>query len=47
LAALFTEPAFLAYDPNGRYLMRFHGRSNIDDAHSDPWDVRIEYEYTN
>lgn len=47
LAALFTEPAFLAYDPNGRYLMRFHGRSNIDDKESGPWDVRIEYEYTN
>lgn len=47
LVALFADPIFLAYDPNGKYLMRFHGRSNIDDQYSGPWDVRIEYEYTN
>jgi hypothetical protein len=47
LASLFADPIFLAYDPNGKYLMRFHGRSNIDDQYSGPWDVRIEYEYTN
>lgn len=46
-ASLFADPIFLAYDPNGKYLMRFHGRSNIDDQYSGPWDVRIEYEYTN
>lgn len=46
-AAFFSEPIYVAYDPNGKYLMRFHGRSNIDDEHSGPWDVRIEYEYVN
>lgn len=45
--SLFADPIYLAYDPNGKYLMRFHGRSNIDDQYSGPWDVRIEYEYTN
>lgn len=46
-SALFSDPINLAYDPNGRYLMRFHGRSNIDDDRGGPQDVRIEYEYTN
>lgn len=45
--SLFADPIDLAYDPNGKYLMRFHGRSNIDDQYSGPWDVRIEYQYTN
>jgi len=43
--ALFADPIYLAYDTNGKYLMRFQGRSNIDDAHGIPQDVRIEYEY--
>jgi hypothetical protein len=47
LFSFFAAPIYLAYDPNGKYLMRFHGRSNIDDQYGDPWDVRIEYEYTN
>lgn len=46
-SALFADPINLAYDPNGKYLMRFHGRSNIDDDKGGPQDVRIEYEYTN
>lgn len=46
-SALFSDPINLAYDPNGKYLMRFHGRSNIDDDKGGPQDVRIEYEYTN
>lgn len=46
-ASLFADPINLAYDPNGKYLMRFHGRSNIDDDNGGPQDVRIEYEYTN
>lgn len=46
-ASLFADPIDLAYDPNGKYLMRFYGRSNIDDEYSGPWDVRIEYQYTN
>lgn len=45
--SLFADPINLAYDPNGKYLMRFHGRSNIDDDSGGPQDVRIEYEYTN
>lgn len=45
--SLFADPINLAYDPNGKYLMRFHGRSNIDDDRGGPQDVRIEYEYTN
>lgn len=45
--SLFADPINLAYDPNGKYLMRFHGRSNIDDDNGGPQDVRIEYEYTN
>lgn len=47
LAALFAPPTFLAYDPNGKYLMRYQGRANIDDNRGAPWDVRIEYEYLN
>lgn len=45
--SLFAAPIFLAYDPNGKYLMRFQGRSNLDDNRGAPWDVRIEYEYLN
>jgi len=47
LMSLFANPVFLAYDPNGKYLMRFQGRSNLDDDHGAPVDVRIEYEYLN
>lgn len=47
IASLFADPINLAYDPNGKYLMRFHGRSNIDDDRGGPQDVRIEYEYAN
>jgi len=47
LLSFFSDPIYLAYDPNGKYLMRFQGRSNIDDARGAPWDVRIEYEYLN
>lgn len=47
IASLFSDPINLAYDPNGKYLMRFHGRSNLDDDSGAPLDVRIEYEYTN
>lgn len=45
--SFFADPINLAYDPNGKYLMRYHGRSNIDDDRGGPQDVRIEYEYTN
>ncbi len=43
--SIFADPIHLAYDPNGKYLMRFYGRSNLDDARGIPQDVRIEYEY--
>lgn len=47
ITSLFSDPINLAYDPNGKYLMRFHGRSNLDDDQGGPLDVRIEYEYLN
>lgn len=47
LISIFASPIFLAYDPNGKYLMRFQGRSNLDDDNGAPVDVRIEYEYLN
>lgn len=47
ISSLFADPINLAYDPNGKYLVRFHGRSNIDDDQGGPVDVRIEYEYNN
>jgi hypothetical protein len=43
--SIFADPIYLAYDPNGKYLMRYFGRSNLDDARGIPQDVRIEYEY--
>lgn len=45
--SFFSDPIYLAYNPNGKYLMRFLGRSNIDSDVGDPVDVRIEYEYAN
>ncbi len=45
LSSLFTEPMYYAYDPEGRFLMRYQGRANIDDDEGENWDVRIEYEY--
>ncbi len=47
IASLFADPINLAYDPKGKYLMRYHGRSNLDDNEGAPVDVRIEYEYLN
>jgi len=47
IASLFANPINLAYDPKGKYLMRFHGRSNLDDDKGVPLDDRIEYEYLN
>jgi hypothetical protein len=45
--SLFADPIYLAYDPQGKYLMRFYGRSNLDNDRGGPWDVRIEYQYFN
>jgi len=47
LASFFAAPVYLAYDPQGKYLMRFQGRSNIDDTAGAPLDVRVEYDYSN
>ena len=47
ITALFSDPINLAYNPNGKYLMRYHGRSNLDNNSGEPVDVRIEYEYIN
>jgi len=45
LSSVFTEPMYYAYEPDGQYLMRYQGRSNIDSDNGENWDVRIEYEY--
>ena len=45
LSSLFTEPMYYAYEPDGQYLMRYQGRSNIDSDNGEAWDVRVEYEY--
>lgn len=45
--SFFADPIYLAYNPNGKYLMRYFGRSNLDNDAGDPVDVRIEYEYLN
>jgi hypothetical protein len=45
--SFFSDPIYLAYNPNGKYLMRFYGRSNLDNDAGEPVDVRIEYEYLN
>lgn len=47
ITAIFSDPIYLAYDPRGRYLMRFQGRSLIDDENNVPWYVRIDYQYVN
>lgn len=44
-AAIFSDPIHLAYESEGKYLMRYHGRSNLDSNDGGTWDVRIEYEY--
>ncbi|AQT59484.1 hypothetical protein [Cellvibrio sp. PSBB023] len=43
--SFFSDPIFLAYNPQGKYLMRYYGRSNLDNDAGEPVDVRIEYEY--
>lgn len=45
--SFFADPIYLAYNPKGKYLMRFYGRSNLDNNAGEPVDVRIEYEYLN
>jgi hypothetical protein len=45
--SFFADPIYLAYNPNGKFLMRFYGRSNLDNNAGDPVDVRIDYEYLN
>lgn len=45
--SFFADPIYLAYNPKGKFLMRFYGRSNLDNNAGDPVDVRIDYEYLN
>ncbi len=45
--SFFADPIYLAYNPNGKYLMRYYGRSNLDNDAGEPVDVKIEYEYLN
>jgi len=45
LSSIFVEPIYFAYDPDGKYLMRYQGRANIDSDAGEAWSVRIEYEY--
>ena len=45
LSSLFVAPIFYAYEPEGKFLMRYQGRANIDSDSGEMWDVRIEYEY--
>lgn len=43
-SAIFSSPIYLAYSSD-KYLMRYQGRSNLDNDKGGSWDVRIEYEY--
>jgi hypothetical protein len=45
LSSIFTESIYYAYDPDGKYLMRYQGRANIDSDSGEALDVRMEYEY--
>jgi hypothetical protein len=45
LSSIFVDPIYYAYEPDGKYLMRYQGRANIDSDAGEAWDVRIEYEY--
>lgn len=45
ISSILGTPTYFAYDPEGKYLMRYQGRSNIDSDAGQAWDVRIEYEY--
>lgn len=45
LSSIFVDPIHYAYEPDGKYLMRYQGRSHIDSDTGEAWDVRIEYEY--
>ena len=44
-SSIFSDPMYYAYEPEGKFLMRYQGRSNIDNDKGEMWDVRIEYEY--
>lgn len=43
-SSIFSAPIYLAYSPD-KYLMRYQGRSSIDNDKGGSWDVRIEYQY--
>jgi hypothetical protein len=44
-ASILKDPVHLAYESEGKFLMRYYGRSNLDSNDRGAWDVRIEYEY--
>ncbi|RYG07739.1 MAG: hypothetical protein EOO07_26870 [Chitinophagaceae bacterium] len=45
LSSVFVEPIYYAYEPEGKFLMRYQGRANIDSDSGEFWEVRLEYEY--
>lgn len=45
LSSVFSQPIYYAYEPEGKFLMRYQGRANIDSDTGDFWEVRVEYEY--
>jgi len=45
VSAIFATPTHLAYEPDGKYLMRFQGRAPVVNDKGGNWDVRVEYEY--
>lgn len=45
VSAIFATPVHLAYEPEGRYLMRFQGRVPVTTDKGGSQDVRVEYEY--
>lgn len=45
VSAIFATPVHLAYEPDGRYLMRSQGRAPVANDRGRNQDVRVEYEY--
>jgi hypothetical protein len=44
-ASIFKAPIHLAYESEGKYLMRYAGHSPLDDDNKGIWEVRVDYEY--
>lgn len=47
LSSLIAKPVFYAYEPEGKFLIRYQGLANIDNDSGNAWNVKIEYEYFN